>query len=560
MRQLALLLASILVSSSFWYADARQPVRARHAMVVSRETHATDVGEAVLEKGGNAVDAAIAVGFSLAVTHPSAGNIGGGGFMLIRFADGRSTFLDFRERAPAAASHDMYLDKDGKPTRDSELGYRAAGVPGTVRGLAYAHQKYGSKPWKKLVQPSVDLARKGFPISWELARSLTSPDTESRLAQFPESKRIFLNKGEHYRVGDKLVQPELGRTLKRIRDKGAAGFYEGQTARLLAEDMRAHGGLITEQDLKDYKVFERKPLTGNYHGYSIITAPPPSSGGVGILQMMGMLEPTDYARTGAGSAREEHYLAEAMRRYFADRSEYMGDPDFTRVPVDRLLSPEYIASRRATIDPDHATPSSSIKPGQFGVHESSNTTHFSIVDARGNAVSLTYTLNNSYGSAVTVSKLGFLLNDEMDDFAPKPGSPNMYGLIQGEANAVAPRKTPLSSMTPTIVAYDRKLFAVVGTPGGPTIINSVLQVTLNLIDFHMNAQQAVDQPRIHHQWMPDELNVESTVSPDTIELLRARGHDVKVKKQIGEMSVIVWDGEWLQGAPDGRTEGTAKGF
>ena len=539
---------------------ARQPIRAQHAMVVTVEEHATDAGVAVLQSGGNAIDAAVAVGFALAVTHPSAGNIGGGGFMLIRLADGRSTFIDFRERAPAAASHDMYLDRNGKPSDESVTGYRAVGVPGTVSGLAYAHEKFGKRPWKDLVQPAISLAKNGFPVSWGLAQMFTGPRSEPRLAQFPESKRIFLNNGSHFQPGDTLRQPELAATLERIRDNGAAGFYEGETARLLAEDMHEHGGLLTEQDLKDYKVIERPPLTGVYHGNTIITAPLPSSGGIGILQMLGILSGTDYARTGAGSARTEHFLAEAMRRFFADRSEYMGDPDYVKVPVSSLLDPKYIDSRRASIDPDKATPSADIKPGNLTVSESSNTTHFSIVDAEGNAVSLTYTLNNGFGSAVTATKLGFLLNDEMDDFAAKPGVPNLYGLIQGEANAIAPHKTPLSAMSPTIIVRDGKLRAVLGTPGGPTIINSVLQVALNIMDFGMNAQEAVDQPRIHHQWMPDEIEAEDTVSPDTLDLLRQRGHHVNVRKQIGEMAVILLGGGWLQGAPDGRTEGTAKGF
>lgn len=529
-------------------------------MVVTREAHATDAGVAVLESGGNAIDAAVAIGFALAVAHPSAGNIGGGGFMLIRLASGRSTFLDFRERAPAASTRGMYFDRGEKPNQDSVIGYRASGVPGTVLGLAYARDKYGSKPWKELLQPAIDLARNGFPVSWGLADFLRTRIISEKLARFPESRRIFLKEGAHFEPGDILRQPELAATLERARDEGAKDFYEGRTARLIAAEMHEHGGLITERDLKDYKVVERVPLAGSYHGYSILSAPPPSSGGVGILQMMGMLEPTDYAKSGLGSARELHFLAEAMRRFFADRSEYLGDPEFYHVPITALLNPKYIASRRASIDPDHATPSSAVRPGGVASYESTETTHFSIVDAAGNAVSVTYTLNGSFGSGVTLSKLGFLMNNEMDDFAREPGKPNLYGLIQGEANSVAAGKTPLSSMTPTIVLKDGKLRAVVGTPGGPTIINSVLQVCLNLIDFGMNAQEAVDQPRIHHQWMPDEILAEQTISPDTIELLRQRGHTVKLVKQIGEMAVIrVGDG-YLEGAPDGRVEATAKGY
>jgi gamma-glutamyltranspeptidase/glutathione hydrolase len=540
--------------------DARQPVRARHAMVVAREKHATDVGEAILESGGNAVDAAVAVAFALAVTHPSAGNLGGGGFMLVHFADGKSAFLDFRERGPAAATHDMYLGPDGHPTKDSQVGYRASGIPGTVRGMEYAHEHWGKKPWKQLVNPAVELATKGFPVSWGLAQSLQSKGTSEKLSEFTDSKRIFLNGGKFYEPGDLLVQPDLARTLRRIRDKGAKDFYEGETARLLADDMKAHGGIITLDDLKNYKAIERTPLTGKYRGYDILTSPPPSSGGIGILQMLGVLEGTEYYKAGAGSAASTHMLAETMRRYFADRSEHLGDPDFFKVPTAALLNPRYIKSLRDSIDPDRATPSSSIKPVSVAAYESLETTHFSIVDAQGNAVSMTYTLNGGFGSGVTAEKLGFLLNNEMDDFAPKPGEPNLYGLIQGEANSVAPRKTPLSSMVPTIVTKDGKLFLVVGTPGGPTIINSVLQTIVNTIDFHMNAQEAVDQPRIHHQWLPDVLRMENTFSPDTIAILKAKGHNISLIGSIGEVAAILFDGKWLQGAPDGRVEATAKGY
>ncbi|MDQ6707078.1 MAG: gamma-glutamyltransferase [Acidobacteriota bacterium] len=542
---------------------ARQPVRSKHGMVVAHERHATDAGEAVLESGGNAVDAAVAVGLALSVTHPSAGNLGGGGFMLIRFADGRGTFIDFRERAPASSSRDMYLDAQGNVTPDSWTGYRASGVPGTVKGLEFAQRKYGRKPWKDLAAPAFELAAKGFPVSYNLAESLRGKSTAERLETFPESKRIFLKNGEFYEPGEILIQPELARTLQRIRDRGAKDFYEGETARLLAADMKQHGGLITLDDLRDYKVFERTPLTGAYREYTVITSPPPSSGGVGILQMLGVLEGTDYWKPGAGSAASLHFMAETMRRYFADRSEYMGDPDFYKVPVSALLNKEYIASLRQSIDPDHATPSDAVHPGKLEPYmprESIETTHYSIVDADGNAVAVTYTLNGGFGSGVTAAKLGFLLNNEMDDFAPKPGEANTYELIQGEANAIAPHKTPLSSMTPTILLRDGKLFLVVGSPGGPTIINTVLQVILNVVDFHMNAQQAIDQPRIHHQWLPDAITMERGFSPDTIDLLKAKGHQIKEVGAIGDAALILNDGTWLEGAPDGRSEATAKGY
>jgi gamma-glutamyltranspeptidase/glutathione hydrolase len=555
-----LLWAGLLLASTA-ALSARQPVHAKHAMVVTREPHATDVGVKVLQGGGNAVDAAVAVAFALAVTHPSAGNLGGGGFMLVRLADGTSTFIDFRERGPISASRNMYLDPaTGQATRDSQLGYRASGVPGTVRGMELAHAKYGKTAWKALVQPSVELASEGFPVSWGLSQALRGKITSEKLAQFPESKRIFLRGGAFYEVGETLKQPELAATLARIRDTGARDFYEGETARLLAADMAAHGGEITLEDLKQYKAIERKALEGTYKGYGVITAPPPSSGGIGILQMMGMLALTDYSKGGAGSASSLHYEAEVMRRYFADRAEWLGDPDFVKVPTKGLVNAEYLRKRAESVQPGKATPSAEIKQGDPAPYESLETTHYSIVDEAGNAVSVTYTLNGGYGSGVTATGLGFLLNNEMDDFAAVPGKPNLFGLVQGEANAVAPHKTPLSSMTPTIVTKDGKLYMVLGSPGGPTIINAVLEVMLNVIDFGMNMQQAVDQPRIHHQWMPDLISAENTISPDTIALLQQFGHTVKTTNSIAEVAAIRIFGEWLEGAPDGRTEATAKGY
>ena len=527
-------------------------------MVVTREAHATSVGVEILQSGGNAIDAAVAVGFALAVTHPSAGNLGGGGFLLARFADGRTVFLDFRERAPRKASRDMYLDARGKVTRDSTVGYRAAGVPGTVRGLELAWKKYGRKPWTELVAPAVQLASKGFPVSFALSRSLRA--SCDLLGRFPESRRTFLNGGLYYDPGDLLIQPELAATLERIRERGAQDFYEGETARLLAAGMEAHGGLITLADLKSYAVVERQPLTGSYCGCSIITAPPPSSGGVGILQMLGVLENSGYEKSGAGSADSLHFLAEAMRRYFADRSEYLGDPDFVNVPVSGLLGPGYIAGLRRSIDPRRATPSRDLRAGKPAPTEGSETTHYSIVDAEGNVVAVTYTLNGGYGSGVTAAKLGFLLNNEMDDFAAKPGTPNLYGLVQGEVNAIQPGKRPLSSMTPTIVLRDGRFYLVLGSPGGPTIINTVLQVLVNIVDFGMNVQEAVDWPRIHHQWLPDELRMEHGFSPDTVSLLKSRGHRIRTVSSMGEVAAILSDGVWLQGAADSRAEGTAKGY
>jgi len=539
--------------------DAREPVRARHAMVGAQEPLATDVGVQVLRDGGNAVDAAIAVGFALAVTHPYAGNLGGGGFMLIRFADGRSTFVDFRERAPGKASRDMYLDASGKPTRESLEGWKSAGVPGTVRGFELAHRKYGSRKWSTLVDPAIALAEQGFQVSYPLAESLKAA---RNLSEDPESKRIFQKNGAYFAPGDTLTQPELAGTLHRIAQNGVKEFYEGETAKKLADAMARKGGLITLSDLKNYAAVERAPLTGSYKGYGIIAAPPPSSGGIGILQMLGMLENSGYQKSGFGSAAEIEYVAEVMRRYYADRSQYLGDPDFSKLRLTSLLDPGYIKRRRETIDPNHATPSSRILPGLPTGRDGGETTHYNVVDAQGNAVAVTYTLNEGYGNGITVPGLGFLLNDEMDDFASKPGSPNVFGLIQGEANAIQPGKRPLSSMTPTILTRDGKFFMAVGAPGGSRIISAVLQTILNVVDFGMNAQEAVDAPRIHHQWQPDKLYLEPGISPDTVALLQSRGYDIDHSRGLvlARVEAIVSSGGWLQGGSDGRATGKAAGY
>ena len=539
---------------------ARQPVHSQHAMVVTQEPLATDVGVAVLKAGGNAVDAAVAIGFALAVTYPFAGNIGGGGFMLVRFADGRATFIDFREKAPLKASRNMYLDANGKLTRDSLVGWRASGVPGSVRGFELAHKKYGHKTWTELLEPAVKLAADGYPVSYAESESLKSAGTTKLLSQFPDSKRIFLDA----KYGENLVQPELAATLKRIRDHGASEFYEGETARKFAAAMEANGGLITLEDLKQYQAIERTPLRGHYRDYEVITSPPPSSGGIGILQMLGMLEGSGYEKSGAGSAASIHYVAEVMRRFYADRSEYFGDPDFVKVPISKLLDPRYIASRRNSIDPQHVTSSEKIRPGDLGPYEKTETTHFNVVDSEGNAVAVTYTLNGGYGSGVTVPGLGFLLNNEMDDFAAKPGEENLFHLVQGEANAIQPSKRPLSSMTPTILVRDGKLFLVLGAPGGSRIINGVLQVILNVVDFHMNVQDAIDWPRFHHQWLPDQLYLERGISPDTIALLRSMGHQIApyetTNPVVARHEAILNDQGWLQGGSDGRGVSKAEGY
>ena len=558
---------------------ARNPVRAPQAMVVAQEPIATDVGVRVLKSGGHAVDAAVAVAMALAVTHPSAGNVGGGGFLLIRTKDGASTFFDFREKAPAKASRDMYLDGNGKMTRDSLVGWRASGVPGTVAGLETAHKKFGRKKWAELVAPAVELAAKGFVVSDALSTSLKNAGrsrTASRdgsaltgggiLTQSPDSNRIFLRNGKFYEPGELLIQPELAATLKRIQQGGAREFYEGETARILAEEMAKNGGLITLEDLKAYRTAERKPLEGSYKGYSILTAPPPSTGGVGMLQMLGVLEGSGYEKGGHGSASTIHWLAETMRRFYADRGQHLGDPDFVKVPVKGLISKAYTQKLRAAIDPEKATPSSAVRHGDPLPYESSETTHFSIVDAEGNAAALTYTLNGGFGSGVTVPRLGFLLNNEMDDFAAKPGSPNMFGLIEGEANAIAPGKRMNSSMTPTIVLKDGGLFLVIGAPGGSRIITGVMQALLNVIDFGMNIQDAVDAPRIHHQWQPDRLFTERGVSPDTIALLRAKGHTVETntfgvaRVEAIQVETTPEGRRRLAGGSDGRADGKAAGY
>ena len=540
---------------------AREPEYARHAMVVAGDPLAAEAGLKILHNGGNAVDAAVAMGFAMAVTYPYAGNIGGGGFMLIRFADGRSTFIDFREAAPGKASRNMYLDAQGNPTRESIEGWRSSGVPGTVRGFELAQRKYGKAKWETLLEPAVELASKGFPVSRTFAEMLKN---SRNLAGDAQSQAIFLKNGANYDAGETFAQPELARTLQRIAKSGAKDFYEGQTAHLLAAAMAKNGGLITLDDLKKYTAVERAPLLGKYGGYGVVTAPPPSSGGVAILQMLGMLEGSGYEKTGAGSAATIHYMAEVMRRSFADRAQYLGDPGFVRIPVRSLLDPVYLQKRRATIDPAHATPSQQVLPGGPFPAESTETTHYNVVDAAGNAVAVTYTLNGGFGNGITVPGAGFLLNNEMDDFSAKPGAPNMFGLTGSEANAIQPGKRPLSSMSPTILTKDGQFFMAVGGPGGSRIPTAVLQVILNVVDFGMNAQDAVDVPRFHHQWMPDQIFMEPGFSPDTIALLRARGHQIDESTRSGSVAAvveaIVKNGEWLEGAADGRRPGKAAGY
>ncbi len=565
-RQSRLLVVCLLLLGTLTaVARAKDPVRAQHAMVVAQEPLAADVGRRVLMNGGNAVDAAVAIGLTLAVTFPAAGNLGGGGFMLVRLADGKTTFLDFREAAPAKSDRDMYLGPDGNPTKDSIFGWRSSGTPGSVAGFDFAHKKFGGKPWAELVAPAVKLARDGFTVSPALAASLTQ--FEKTLATDPESKRIFLRGGTLYKAGETFKQPELADTLERIAKGGAKEFYQGETAKRLAAVMAAHGGLVTAADLIAYKAMERAPLEGNYKQFHIITAPPPSAGGVGILQMLGILDGTNYQSDGPNSTKAVHYEAEAMRRFYADRSEYLGDPQFYNVPVKSLLAAPYLAWRRSTINPDHATPSELIEPGlqkaqaaHVSWFESSDTTHYNVVDAKGNAVAVTYTLNNLYGNGITAPGLGFLLNDEMDDFASKPGVANMYGVVGGDANAIEPGKRPLSSMTPTIITKDGKFFMAVGAPGGSRITTGVMQVILDVLDFHMNPQDAVDLPRFHNQWKPDTLYIQNGFPPQTADALARMGYPIKPIAGVARVEAIVVNNGVLEGGTESRLDGKVAGY
>ncbi|RYG49558.1 gamma-glutamyltransferase [bacterium] len=488
------------------------PLTAPHGMVVSDHRLASEIGRDAMRRGGNAVDAAVATAFALAVTHPAAGNLGGGGFMMVRMASGQAVAIDFRETAPTASTRDMYLAE----AKDSTVGYRAVGIPGTPAGLWEAHRRFGKLGWKTLVEPARKLAAAGFPLSRELAGSLEGQAKSFRV--FPESYRQFNREGRFFRGGEVWRQPTLAATLGRLKD-GPGDFYRGKTARLLADAMRANGGLITLADLSAYKPIVRAPLKGMFNGYEVSTMPPPSSGGIALLQMLGTVE----GRLGAfGSSETVHPMIEAMKHAFADRAEFLGDPAFVSVPVDELLSKGRIEGFRAALGPQ-AVPSDRIKPKLDSPQEGNNTTHFTVVDGAGNAVSCTTTLNTSYGSGVTVA--GFLLNNEMDDFASAPGRPNAYGLIQGEANAIQPGKRPLSSMTPTFLAKDGKLFLALGSPGGPTIINTVFQTILNITVHGMDVQRAVTAPRFHHQWRPDAIAWEPyAFSTDLQNVLRAKGH------------------------------------
>ena len=520
-------------------------------MVVTVHALASQVGLDILKDGGNAVDAAVATGFALAVVHSPAGNIGGGGFMLIRMADGNAHFLDYREKAPAAATRDMYLDAQGNVIPGaSDIGYKSIGVPGSVAGMVYAEKKYGKLTLKQVMAPAIKLARDGFALTWGEAADFH----DEYLAKFPESHRVFQRNGDYYKPGEIFRQPDLARTLERIA-KNPDDFYHGDLAREIAAAIQKGGGLITAQDLANYEVKEREPVRGTYRGYEVLSAPPPSSGGIVLIEALNILEGFDLARMQSRSSQSIHFTVEAFRRAFFDRAEFLGDPDFSKIPVAQLLDKKYAAAWRDSIDLEHASPSKELKrpeifsqleqyaaqhPLETPAHESNHTTHYSIIDSEGNAVSVTTTINDWFGSRVTADGLGFLLNDEMDDFSSKPGVPNSDGLIQGSANAIGPGKRPLSSMTPTIVVHDGKTVMVLGSPGSSKIITTVANVLMGVVDYKMNIQEAVDAPRFHNQWLPDVVNVEKWFSPDAVRALETMGYKIEVGLHYGDNVAPYW--------------------
>ena len=549
--QTSLLVTGILLAAhSDLQAASVAPVAAEHGMVVSAQQLATKVGVDVLRRGGNAVDAAVAVGYALAVVYPAAGNLGGGGFMTVQLADGRKTFLDFREKAPLAASANMYLDKDGNVIKGlSTYGHLAVGVPGSVSGMEYARTKYGTMKRAELLKPAITLAEKGFALGQgdiDIFHTATADFSKD-----PASAAIFLNKGQAFQVGQKLVQKDLAKTLKAISQRGTDGFYKGPVAAAIVKSSQSGGGILTQADLDQYSVREMAPIECDYRGYHVISAPPPSSGGVVICEMLNILEGYPLKDLGFRSAQAVHYQIEAMRHAYVDRNSYLGDPDFVKNPIARLTDKAYAAQIRAVIDPNKAGVSKDLKPG-VEPHEGSNTTHYSIADQWGNAVAVTYTLNDWFGAKMTAAGTGVLLNNEMDDFTSKVGVPNLYGLVQGEANAIAPGKRPLSSMSPTIVSKDQQPVMVLGTPGGSRIITVVLHAILNVVDYGMTVQEAVDAPRFHQQWLPDLTNIENfAISPDTRKLLEAAGHKLGGPQPANHMAALLIGAPSLGGKPVG---------
>jgi gamma-glutamyltranspeptidase/glutathione hydrolase len=535
--------------------DRIHPVWAANGMVSAQESLAAAIGRDIMERGGNAVDAGVAVAFALAVTLPRAGNIGGGGFMLVHDAKtGQTHAIDYREMAPGGAARDMFLDAKGDPDSDKSLYSGAAsGVPGTVAGMRLALEKYGTMKWEDVIAPAIRLAEEGITVTPELADSIEAE--RKYLTKYPATMKIFFKEGgESYRPGDRLVQADLAKTLKKIAAEGPDGFYKGEVAEAISRAVQADGGLITPADMAAYKVVERAPVKGSYRGYEIVSMPPPSSGGVHLIQILNALEGYPIAALGQNSAETIHLMAETMKLAYADRSEYLGDPDFVDVPVAALTSKAYAADMRAKISADFARPAAQIAPANLAPYESDQTTHFSVVDKDGNAVSNTYTINFNYGSGLVADGTGVLMNNEMDDFSAKPGTPNGFGLIGGDANAIQAGKRPLSSMTPTIVLKDGKVWLVTGSPGGARIITTVLQVVMNMIDHGMNVAEASTAPRVHHQWLPDELRVEEGISLDTVRLLQAKGHTIALKDAMGSTQSIMRDPATgaLYGASDPR--------
>lgn len=559
---LVLLLCQTSFSAAIIEGQRMHPEQGKEGMVVTSHFLATNSAQEVLKNGGNAIDAAVTAAFSLAVTQPRSGNIGGGGFMLISSEKNDDVVaIDYREKAPGKATVDMFLDKDGNADSNlSRYSHLAAGVPGTVAGLAMALEKYGTISLQDAMAPAIKLAEEGFIVTPRFSQGLKKK--EKMLKKWPSSTKIFYKAdGSYYEPGDLFVQKDLAATLKRIAQNGIKEFYEGKTAELIVAEMAKHGGLITMADLKNYTPGMRTPVQGNYRGYDIYSMSPPSSGGTHVIQILNTLEGYPIAEYGHNSAQTIHLMAEAMKRAYADRSHYLGDEDFVKVPLKGITSKKYAEEIRGAIDSEKATDSSTIAPGKVLPYESDETTHFSIVDKYGNAVSNTYTINFSYGSGIVVEGAGFLLNNEMDDFSAKPGVPNAYGLLGGEANKIEPNKRMLSSMSPTIVKKDGKNFLVTGSPGGSRIITTTLQVIMNVIDHGLNIQSAVAAPRIHHQWLPDEIRIEEGISPDTIEALKERGHTVKRKSSMGAIqSIMVKDGVMYGGADPRRSTALAAGL
>lgn len=540
--------------------DVFHPVIAKNGMVASEQELATQIGVDILKAGGNAVDAAVAVGFALAVALPNAGNIGGGGFMMVHDArSGKDIALDFREVAPRGASRNMYLDAGGKVIDGKSLyTHYAVGVPGTVAGMTHALSRWGSMPLARVMAPAIALADKGYPVSVTLAKTL---DQEKKnMGRWPATQAVFWRNGAPLQTGERLVQKDLAQSLRLISQQGAKAFYEGAIAQKIVAEMAPHANALSLQDLRDYKVAEREPVRGSYRGYQIVTMPPPSSGGAHLIQILNMMERWPMNQWGADSAQSVHYMTEAMKLAYADRSEYLGDPDFVKIPLKGLISKSYASELAASIKPQQARSGKDIRPGRPQPYESDQTTHYSVVDKAGNAVAVTYTLNTNFGSGIVAKGTGILLNNEMDDFSAKPGVANAYGLVGGDANAVQAGKRPLSSMTPTLVLKDGKPVLVTGSPGGARIITTVLQQVVNHIDFGMNPAEAAATPRFHHQWTPDELRVEKGFSPDTLALLRQWGHKVALKASMGRTQTIEIRDGLLRGAsdprnPDGKTMG-----